>query len=348
MSVPDPAPVRKPPSRIGLYAPFAVLLVLILGWSGVWIALRREAQARMDQAVASLERAGYQIGWKERDIGGYPFRMDVTLTDLEAREPSGWALAAPKLEGEAYLFAPTHWLVAAPDGLTFVRPEAGPVKVSGKLVRASLSHFGQRPPNFDFEGVGLTFQPGAGAQPFSLSAADRVEFHLRAGPDDQGGVFFEVDNGKARLAGLFARIAGDKPISITWNATLSKMSAFDGKDWPEAVRRWVDAGGQMSVRRAGLTAGEALIGSNSGTLTVGPDGRLRGVLDVTLRQAPRALGAMGESGVMPRETAEAAAAVARAREGADQEAHATLDFQAGRTTLGPVAIGPAPKVYEAR
>lgn len=348
MSVHDPAPVRKPPSRLGLYAPFAALAALIVAWSAFWVIARGQALSRMDAAVADLGRAGYQVGWKTREVGGYPFRMDVTLTGLEVSEPSGWALSAPTLEGEAYLHALTHWIVAAPEGITFVRPEAGPVTVSGKLMRASLSHLDQRPPSFDFEGVGLRFQPGAGAQPFSLSAADRVEFHLRAGPDDQGGVFMQVDNGKARLAGLFARIAGDKPISIVWNATLSRMSAFSGKDWPSAVRNWADAGGQMTVRRAGVTAGDALIGSNAGTLTVGSDGRLRGVLDVTLRQAPQALGAMGASGVLPRETADAAAAVARAREGSDQSAHASLDFQAGRTTLGPVSIGPAPKVYEPR
>ncbi|MDB5493614.1 MAG: hypothetical protein JWP86_951 [Phenylobacterium sp.] len=347
MSLPDPVPARKL-SRLGLYGPFVLLLIAAAVWSGVWVWARGQAQARMDAAVAGLAKAGYQIDWKAREIGGYPFRMDLTLTDVTIREPSGWALAAPRLEAEAYMHALGHWLVAAPQGITFVRPQAGPVAVSGKLIRASLTDLDKRPPSFDFEGVGLTFQPQPGAQPFSLSAADRVEFHLRAGPDDQGGVFLNVQNGKARLSGLFARIAGDKPISIVWNATLSKMSAFTGDSWPGAVRHWTDAGGQMSVRQAGITAGDALIGVNSGTLAVGQDGRLRGVLDVTLRQAPRALGAMGDQGVLPRDTAQAAAEVAQARQGGDQTAHATLDFQAGRTTLGPVAIGPAPKVYDAR
>jgi hypothetical protein len=302
----------------------------------------------MDAAVAELSRAGYQIGWQGREIGGYPFRMDVTLTGAEIREPSGWVLRAPTLEAEAYMHALGHWLIAAPDGVTFVRPEAGGVTVAGKLIRASVSGFDKRPPSFDFEGVDLTFQPQPGAQPFFLSAADRVEFHLRAGPDDQGGVFLTVQNGKARLAGLFARIAGGKPISMVWNSTLSKMSAFDGGSWPAAVRHWVEAGGEMSVREAGVTAGDALIGANGGTLSVGSDGRLRGVLPVSLRQAPRALGAMGASGVLPPETAQAAASIAEARQGADQEARATLTFQAGRTTLGPVDIGPSPKVYETR
>ncbi|MEO8114061.1 MAG: DUF2125 domain-containing protein, partial [Phenylobacterium sp.] len=77
-------------------------------------------------------------------------------------------------------------------------------------------------------------------------------------------------------------------------------------------------------------------------------GRLSGLLDVTLRQALGALDVMGQVGVMPPETAQAASAVATARQGAGEIAHATLNFQAGQTTLGPVAVGLAPKVYELR
>jgi hypothetical protein len=200
-------------------------------------------------------------------------------------------------------------------------------------------------PRFSFEGTKLSFAPAAGAQPFALSAAEKVEFHLRPGPDDQAALFFKVDAGKARLSGLFARIADDKPISISWDSTLSKVSAFKGADWPQAVRDWTTAGGRMTVRQAGITAGDAVIGAQSGTLSVGYDGRLNGSLDVNLRQAPKALGAMAETGVIRPEAAMAASAVAAARQGSDDVARANVTFQAGQTTLGPVAIGPAPKVY---
>ena len=111
----------------------------------------------------------------------------------------------------------------------------------------------------------------------------RVAANLRQGPDDEGGVFLTVDKGKGAASGLLGRIAADGPISITWNSTLSKISAFRGPDWPSAVRAWVAAGGKMTLRQAGLTAGQALIGAKSGTLTVGQDGRVRGVIDATLR-----------------------------------------------------------------
>jgi hypothetical protein len=347
MSLHDLPPPRKR-SSAGLILPFGLALAFIVAWTAAWIWMRGEARARIDAGVEQLKRAGYDVSWKDRAIGGYPFRLNVTLTDARVREPSGWALEAPRLEAQAYVHAPTQWIMAAPEGATFVRPQGGPVKVTGKLIRASLSHLSNTPPNFSFEGVGLTFTPGAGARPFSVAAAERVEFHLRQGPDDEGGVFVTVDKGKAALSGLLGRIAADGPISITWNATLSKISAFKGEDWPSAVRAWVAAGGQLNVGQAGLTAGQALIGAKSGTLTVGQDGRLRGVLDVTLREAPRALAVMGQTGVIPEPNAEAAAAVAAAGEGTGDVAAATINFEAGQTTLGPVAIAPAPKVYEAR
>jgi hypothetical protein len=346
MSVPDPSPARKP-RRLGLWLPFAALALLIAIWSGAWVWGRGQAASRMDAAVAALDQAGYRITWKDRQIGGYPFRMDVTLTDVSAREPSGWGLEAPRIEGEAYMHALTHWMIAAPAGLTFVRPVGGPVAVKGEVIHASLTHLTARPPSFSFEGTRLSFTPQPGAQPFALSSADRVEFHLRAGPDDEGGVFARLDNGKARLSGLFARVAGGKPISMVWNSTLSKMSAFQGRDWPDAVRRWADAGGRMTVREAGITAGDAVLGVRSGSLGVGGDGRLSGALDVTLRQAPRALSAMSSEGVIEQGPAQSAAAVVQARQSGDT-AQATLNFQAGRTTLGPVALGAAPKVYDPR
>ncbi len=347
MSVPDPSPPRKF-RRLGLWLPFAALGLLILGWSAAWFWARSQVEHRLDASVQVLGAAGYELSWKERIVGGYPFRMDVTLTEPHLRETSGWALEAPRIEAEAPMHALGSWLIAAPEGITFVRPVGGPVAVRGQLVRASLTHLAQRPPSFSFEGIKLVFAPQAGAQPFALTSAERVEFHLRAGPDDEGGVFAKIDGGKARLTGVFARVAGDRPISFVWNSTLSKMSAFTGKTWADAVRRWTDAGGRMTVRQAGITAGDAILGANSGTLGVGTDGRLSGVLEVSLRQAPRALGAMSETGVIAPEAAQAATVVTQARQGDGDTAQATIDFQAGRTTLGPVALGAAPKVYSLR
>ncbi len=346
-SLPDPATPRKY-RRLGLILPFAALGLVVVGWSAAWFWAQGQTAKRMDAAVEGWKQAGYQVAWRQRTIGGYPFRMDVTLTDATARAPGGWGLETPKLEGEAYLFSMGHWLIAAPTGLTFVRPLGGPVAVKGQLIRASLTHLQSRPPSFSFEGVKLTFAPAAGAQPYGLAGADRVEFHLRAGPDDEGGVFASLDGGKAGPSGVLAQVAGGKPIAMVWNSTLSKMSAFGGPTWPDAVRHWTAGGGQMTVRNAGITAGDASVGVTSGTLSAASDGRLSGALQVTLRQAPRGMTALASQGVVDGSAAQSAATVIQARQGAGDTAQAAIDFQAGRTTLGPVALGAAPKVYDPR
>lgn len=350
MSVPDPSPRRKS-SRLVPILVLAVLAILVAGWSATWLWMRGQLETRLDAGVSALRRAGYEVSWRERKIGGYPFRLDVTLTEAAVRDASGWALETPRLEAEAQAYAPTIWVLVAPDGLSFVRPHGGPVRVTGQSLRASLSHFDNTPPNISVELIEPVFKPAAGAQPFGLSSAKQVEFHLRQAPaevGDEGGLWVSVKEGKARLPGLLGRIAGDKPVSLEWDARLSKISAFHGATWAEAVRGWIAAGGRINVKRAGLTAGDALIGAEAGSLSVGSDGRLRGSLEVSLRQAPRALSAMSATGAVSETQAAAASAVVEARAGSGDVARANLDFQAGQTTLGPVALAPAPKVYEPR
>jgi hypothetical protein len=344
MTKPD-ASRRRKPRRLGLYAPFVLALVLLAGWSAFWLYARSEAARRIDQASADLRKRGYEVSWTERRITGWPYRLRITLTEASLREPSGWALASPEIAAETYLHALDRWMINADRGLTFTRPVGGPVAVTGTRIRASLGGLDRAPPRIAFEGAGLTFTPAPGAQPYPISAAKRVDFEVRPGPDDQGAVLLKVDGASARLAGLLARIAGEAPIGITWEATLSKMSAFTGPDWPSAVRSWTAAGGKMSLRNAGMTAGEAVIGARKGELSVGGDGRLRGSVDASLRQAPKALAAMGETGVISPEAAGAASAVAEARQTAGELARANISFEAGQTTLGPVRVGPAPRVY---
>lgn len=343
MTLPDDPPTRKP-RRFWLYAPFVLALILVAAWGGVWLHLRGQAEMALDDGAARLRAQGYEVGWKSRQVSGFPTRLSVTLTEARIREPSGWALATPVLEAEARVHAPGHWLFAAPQGLTFTRPKGGPVAVTGQVIRASLRNLDANPPNFSFEGVKLAFAPEAGALPFALSTAERVELHLRSAPDDKGSSLLRVADAKGRPGTLWGRIAGDQTIDIGWDLSLDHAAAFKGDSWPDAVRNWVAAGGSAVVNQAGVTAGPAVLGVQSGRLSVDADGRLRGDLRANLKRAPQALAAMGAQGVIAPETAAIAGVVAAARQDGEI-AGATITFQAGQTTLGPVAIAPAPKVY---
>ena len=343
MTLPDRAPPRKP-RRLGLYAPFALLLILVAAWSLGWAWLRGEVLRRLDEARDAPGAAAIRIDWTRRAISGFPFRLDLDLADARFSEGSGWAITAPRLNAEAFVFAPSHWVAVAPAGVVFRRRGDRPVIIKAKVLRASLSGLGERPPRLSIEGLGLTFATARGAAPYLITAAEGLHLHTRAGPGGQGAVYIEVDRARARLAGLVGRIAAGQPITFMGDGIYSHADVLAGRDWPAAVRAWSGAGGAMGIRRLRLEAGRAFVDARAGSLSVGGDGRLRGSLGVSVRQAPRTLAAMSDWGALPPESAREAESVVGAR-ASGPLVNLTLDFQAGRTTLGPAAIGPAPRIY---
>jgi hypothetical protein len=330
------APSRKPRRR-GLLAPFVILAIVVIGWSIGWLWLRGQTEHRMDATALSLKSRGYDMSWESRTFSGYPFRMDVKLVNARVAEPSGWALRAPELNGEANAYDIGHWVVIASQGVVMTRPINGDVAITGQALRASFAGFDRYPPRISVEGANLVFTPAAGAAPFPLQSTAGLQLHVRPGPDDQGAIFFEAKGAKARFSGLMGRIAADRTADLIWDSKISKISTLHGTSWSDAVGDWSDAGGTLTVQQGRLNAGEALLQAKSGALSVDDDGRLRGALDVTVREIP-------SPGQALKSPEAAAAAIAQAL-GKDPTLSATLKFENGRTRLGLFDTGPAPRVY---
>lgn len=316
MTLPERERAGKPRRR-GLFLPWLLLILLVVGWSVGWFWLKGQAVTRMDAGVEHLRSQGYDIVWRTREVSGFPFRLDVTLGGARVAEPSGWAVAATELKTEAYIYRLNHWVAVAPQGVTLTRPEGGPVTVRAEALRASLSGLDQRPPRLSVEGVNLSFATPPGARPYPVESAERMQLHLRPGPNDQGGVLFKVENARLRLTGLPARVAQGRPVTVLWDLTLARMAAFQGRDWPEAVRNWRDAGGVVTVREASIRGGDALLSAQGGPLRVGMDGYLQGELAASLKDADDGSQALG----------------------------GTVTLRDGKSTLGPLQIGPAPRLF---
>ncbi len=317
----------------------------MVGWSGAWVYLRGQTASRLDAAAEQARAAGWQAQWSGRTISGYPFRIDVVLNDLVLSEPSGWGVSTPQLRAETYAYRLGHWIGYVPDGLTLSRPGAAPLQVRAKVLRASLNGLGRIPPRLSVEGDALTFNAAAGGPLPTFTSAAKLQLHLRPGPDDQGAALFRLDNAAAEPSRWLGRVAQGRPVTVVFDGVFSNASALKGANWADAVRAWTGAGGRLNLRSAQLSAGDAALNATAGQLSVGFDGRLRGDLQAELRQAPRALAVLGESSGVPAEAAAAAAAVTAARQGSASLARAAINFEAGQTTLGPVALGPAPRVF---
>jgi hypothetical protein len=334
--MPDPStrpqagkPARKP-RRFWLWAPYALVLAALIAWSGVWWTLKLKIESDINEHAKALRAQGDQVSWSAMTVGGWPFRLTLTLTQPKIADPAGWGLAAPILKGEAMAYSAGHWVVVADQGLTLTRPGKGPLAVSGRAIRASASGLGSAQPRLSFEGLDLILSPAPGGQPAALSFAKRLELHLQPGPSDQGALLVRIEDAKLAPFANLARISPN--LDLTWDARLSHLSAFKGATWPAMVQAWTAAGGAMSVADAKIALGGLELQGSGGTFTVGPDGRLRGSTPLGvgkggglslggLHFGGLKIGGLSFSGSMP------------------------LTFEDGRAAFGAFPIGAALKVY---
>jgi hypothetical protein len=242
------------------------------------------------------------------------------------------------------VFAPDHWVIVAPGPVVLHRRVGGPIRIDARALRASLSDVTEFPPRLSVEGLGLTFSAPPGSRPTALTGAEELHFHAKAGPSDQGAAYMELDKARTAGPGLLDDIAAGAPVTLIADGIYSHASAMSGRGFAGALRNWSSAGGILSIRRLSLQSGATAIDAGAGRLGVTPDGRLSGDLDLKLKQPARVMSAArAHGGVSPEASAAASAVIDAHLQGG--VATVATHFQAGRTTLGPVAVGPAPRIY---
>ena len=323
--MPDPSapPQPKRPNRFWLFAPYVLLVIVILVWSGVWLVEKLAVEQVVTRKAAKLEAQGYVARWSAMKIDGWPFRVRVTFTAPKAGDSAGWQVEAPRFEAQAMAWAPRTWVIAAPDGLTLTRPGLGPLTVSGKQIRASIGDLGSDRPRYSFEGDGLTLTAAQGGKPASFSSLDKLEAHLQPGPDDQAAFLLRIDGGALRPETGLAKLASGKPFALVWDSRLTKLAALKGSNWPGSVQAWRNAGGSMTVANAEIGIGGLKLKGEGGPLMVDTDGRLSGQVPLTLDAAGQnqaLLKALGLLGPVP------------------------LTFKDGRAAIGPIPVGAALKI----
>ena len=327
--MPDLPSPRKPPRRFWLYAPYGLFLALAFVWSLAWLVVRGQAVERLDQTAARLRSQGWTVIWSDRRLDGYPFRLHLRLDAPQIREPSGWAIAAPALEAEAYAYAPDHWVVVAPSGVSLTRPGAGTVDLAGQGLRASLSPApaGGALPQIAVQGWKLAATALPDSRPLPVAQADKFAFYLRDLPGDQAEFQLQLEGAIAQPGGVLEQISGKQPLALVWDETFDHASALRGPAWPVAVRAWSRAGGGLSLTHGEIDSGEVTMTARSGRLQVDEAGYLAGDFNLDLRHARAAPQRMG------------------AELGMAALAGGDLSLGGGKARLGPFVIGKAPKVY---
>ena len=307
---------RKAPRRWWLLAPYIALGVALGFASLYWLWARSTFDTELHKRADTLRRAGYTLEINDMSFGGWPSRLEVKLDSVRIRAPSGWGLTARDLTAGALLYDLGHWVVADSRGLTVTRPEGGDIDIAGDAIRASLAGFDAPTPRIAIEGVNLKFHPAAGARPFSLAEAARLELYTRPSTDGTSAEALLRFDGVSLAPGtILTTLASSHRLSGAFALRLTRFGAWKGHDWTSSGRAWAKAGGRVEFDPTAAPSADLAVICDRGALTFGEDGRPDGELPLAF--------------VFPKA----------------ERISAHLSFDDGVTRLGPVRLGPAPRLF---
>ncbi len=318
-----------------LLLPAAALGVFLAVCAAGWVYAGARLGGEIDGRAAALRRAGWTVDVQGRRFEGFPFRLKFTAARVRLVAPSGWGVDAAGVEAEALIFDPAHWVFAAPRGMVLERGAAGPLRVSGRSLSASVAGIAGRPWRVALVGEGLDLVADPGAKPPTFAAAARMEAYLKpVGGNGDGEVLVQVTDARPSPHGLVRRLSAGAPVTAVVEGRLTHLAAYSGADAASRARAWAAAGGAFQIHRLEARGGGTRVSASGGALVVGSDGRLAGVVPLHIVQTPATVaGATDPVG-------EARDAAARENEQADPR----LVFGGGEVRLGGVRVGLSPKV----
>lgn len=99
------------------------VLAAALAWSAYWVLGARAVERGLTAWLEARADAGWVVAWSEIGTGGFPYRFDTTLTELELADPAtGMAWRAPEFQILALSYQPHHIIAFWPELQTIATP----------------------------------------------------------------------------------------------------------------------------------------------------------------------------------------------------------------------------------
>lgn len=321
-----------------------------LGWSAWWWIASTAQRGGIETWFSERRAAGWQAEYAALDVAGFPNRLDAELTELALADPaSGWAWSAPRLAIFQLVYDPRHLIVQWPEEQRIAAPGAKAV-IRAEVMRASLAI--DDPAALSLARNSVEILRGAAAAEAGWTASvDRYNHHILNLPEDAGpanAYAFRIDAEGIRPPDFIRRLAdpaGALPPAIRL-AMADGKAAFDRPLDRFAIEGVKPQLTQLSLKEAVAEWGPLRL-ALSGAVAADEDGYAEGAFDISARNWEEMLEAATAAGVMPSRLADALKLGLGflARLGGDpRDISAELTFQDGFVKLGPVPIGPAPRL----
>jgi len=286
----------RAPRRWLIVAPVALMLLLAIGWTGLWFYAADRASQEIDNWIAAEAAQGRTWSCADRQLGGFPFRFELICEQpsLVLAGPGQWKATAARAHAVAQVWNPGHIIAefAGPAELTEATTGRS-VSAQWSLLQVSAVGTSSRPERMSLmaEDFALSVE---GKQ---ISSAREAVLHVRHHPGADEGTL-DIATGVKGARGMLAGTGQGPEVDGELQASVTAVPDFRPMVPEERIRLWQEAGGRVKLQVARLSAANGVLNA-SGEFGLDAELRLDGTLDVAMTQAPALMSALSAAGLMP-------------------------------------------------
>ena len=320
-----------------------MLVLLVAGlWSGWWFYGAHQTRLAFEGWLAEHAAQG-EVAEAAVSVRGFPSRFDTTLSDLRIGF-GGWVWEADTFQTLMLAYAPNKAVAVWPGPQRLVDPAGTVTVLEGEEARASVevgldAALPVSSVTLVARGVSLD---GAGWD----ARVDEVRFAAEAGR----GISAALGEDRQYHVGVLIDTLALPDLPAAGGALPDTLDAFriDAvAEFDKPVGLTDEVPARVEVLRIGeatLDWGAIRLAAEEGRLAVDGGGFLTGSLPLRLEGYPRLLEALAALGLLPERQAGLALAGLSLLAGDGEEIGIPLSFAEGETRLGPIPLGPAPRL----
>ena len=326
-----------------------LIVVAALGWSGWWWLGATGHEKAVDLWLEDRRAAGWVAEYSDLTVTGYPNRIDTMITGLDLADPrAGWAWSAPRFEVLSLSYKPNHVIAVWP-GTQKYSTRDDTVEITSDRMRGSLTFVPDTGLTLDrlrleVEAMDLKGQGWSSSLASANAATERITDD--SAPQNAHAIGLDIRE-LTVPADWLALIDPDGVLPRTMDHThIDVIAAFDAP-WD---RRAIETGAPMMtdlrLRDVNAKWGELELAA-AGRIAIDRAGYFEGDVTLRLTNWEDMVNVAVTSGLIPADfgqTIVRGLKLLAGISGSAKELDVPLRFASGSTFLGPLPIGPAPRL----
>lgn len=323
----------------------AVIAIVVVGWTAWWYVLATARDNALTTWLEDRRAAGWVAEAGDVSVGGFPGRVDSRIEGLSLADPrGGWAWQAGGLDILQLAYKPQH-IIAVLTGEQVLATPYDTLRATSDTLRGSILFRPNTRLELDhmtFEVAGMKLSSDGG---WTSSIGKALLATRQAASGERYAHDLAVDAEGLAIPRLAASAEGVLPAAID-KVSLDATLRFD-RPWDRAsvegdnpVLEGVD------VRDLSLVWGDLDL-RGRGKLGVDAEGFAQGQLDIRARNWEQMIDVAEASGTLNRTlagTLRSGLGLVARLSGDRNALEATLDFSGGVARIGPIPLGPAPRL----